>query len=638
MNISKNLSIKHKIISIILFVSTLTLVIGFTMVGIRDVKRLKQEMLLNNLMNTKLIGEYTIAPLTFGDNVGAENILSKLSTIPEIVSGALYDHNGVLFASYKRNDEVFIPPLFENPDVLVKAISQFADRLLNINNPIVYENVRYGIISIQVDTSMLIKKTEEYILILTIILIGMIIFSFILANRFQKIISEPILELSRLTRKISDAGDYDVHIERKTNDEIGVLYEDFNNMLNQILYREAARDIAEKNLLKAKEKAEESDQLKSAFLANMSHEIRTPMNAILGFAELITMSDSEVSSTEKENYVKLINVSGNNLLRLIDDIIDISKIEAGQIKIHKKKCYLNETLKDIQQSFIELGKINEKENIEIRLNELAQSQNLIINTDTIRLNQVFTNLIGNALKFTEEGFIEFGYEIVNNEKLLFYIKDTGVGMDQNKKDLVFDRFTKIEDDNSRLYRGAGLGLAISKSLVELLGGEIWVDSALSAGSTFYFNLPFDEIKELNHEQKAISINENYNWQNKTILIVEDEPANIMYIEEVLKVTKAKVLRASNGKEAVDIYKKYSHNIDIIIMDIKMPKMNGYEATKQIKNLNKNIPIISQSAYAMQGDIDRGLKAGMTDYLIKPIKPKLLLSILNKHLNKLATTN
>lgn len=638
MNISKNLSIKHKIISIILFVSTLTLVIGFTMVGIRDVKRLKQEMLLNNLMNTKLIGEYTIAPLTFGDNVGAENILSKLSTIPEIVSGALYDHNGVLFASYKRNNEVFIPPLFENPDVLVKAISQFADRLLNINNPIVYENVRYGIISIQVDTSMLIKKTEEYILILTIILIGMIIFSFILANRFQKIISEPILELSRLTRKISDAGDYDVHIERKTNDEIGVLYEDFNNMLNQILYREAARDIAEKNLLKAKEKAEESDQLKSAFLANMSHEIRTPMNAILGFAELITMSDSEVSSTEKENYVKLINVSGNNLLRLIDDIIDISKIEAGQIKIHKKKCYLNETLKDIQQSFIELGKINEKENIEIRLNELAQSQNLIINTDTIRLNQVFTNLIGNALKFTEEGFIEFGYEIVNNEKLLFYIKDTGVGMDQNKKDLVFDRFTKIEDDNSRLYRGAGLGLAISKSLVELLGGEIWVDSALSAGSTFYFNLPFDEIKELNHEQKAISINENYNWQNKTILIVEDEPANIMYIEEVLKVTKAKVLRASNGKEAVDIYKKYSHNIDIIIMDIKMPKMNGYEATKQIKNLNKNIPIISQSAYAMQGDIDRGLKAGMTDYLIKPIKPKLLLSILNKHLNKLATTN
>ncbi|NOQ25289.1 MAG: response regulator [Bacteroidales bacterium] len=635
MNIFQNLSIKNKIISIILFVSTLTIVIGFVIVGIRDVKRLKQEMLLNNLMNTKLIGEYTIAPLTFGDNAGAENILSKLSTIPEIVSGALYDHNGVLFASYKKNDEVFIPPLFENPDVLVKTISQFADRSLNIDNPIVYENVRYGIISIQVDTSMLIKKTGENILILAIILLGMIIFSFILANRFQKIISEPILELARLTRKISDAGDYDVHIERKTNDEIGVLYEDFNNMLNQILNREAARDLAEKNLLKAKEKAEESDQLKSAFLANMSHEIRTPMNAILGFAELISMSDSEVSSTEKENYVKLINVSGNNLLRLIDDIIDISKIEAGQIKIYKKKCYLNETLKDIQQSFIELRKINEKENIEIRLNELAQSQNLIIKTDIIRLNQIFTNLIGNALKFTEEGFIEFGYEIVNNEKLLFYIKDTGVGMDQNKKDLVFDRFTKIEDDNSRLYRGAGLGLAISKSLVELLGGNIWVDSALSAGSTFYFNIPFDELKESNRKQKAISISENYDWQNKTILVVEDEPANIIYIEEVLKATKAKVLRASNGKEAVDIYIKNSNNIDIIIMDIKMPVMNGFEATRQIKNLNKNIPIISQSAYAMQGDIDKGLNAGMTDYLIKPIKPKMLLSILNKHLNNLA---
>lgn len=636
MRFFQNISIKNKIISITLLISTLTLVIGFIIVGISDIKSLKQEMLLSNLMNTKLIGEYSIAPLTFDDNSGAENILSKLSTVPGIKSGALYDRNGILFASYKRNDDIFIPPLYENPDELTSSTSTFTNSSLHIEHPIIYENFKYGIISIQVDTTPLNKKTRDYILILVGVLIGMVIFSFILANRLQKPISQPILELARLTRKISGEGDYNVRIERKSNDEIGILYDDFNNMLHQILTREAARDEAEKELKEAKDKAEESDRLKSAFLANMSHEIRTPMNAILGFAELITMPDSEVTPSEKENFIKLINNSGNNLLRLIDDIIDISKIEAGQIKIFKKECHLNNTLREIQQSFLEIRKHKNKENIDIRLNENAQSQNIVIKTDTLRLNQIFTNLIDNALKFTEDGFIEFGYEIQNKETLLFYVKDTGVGMDNKKKDIVFDRFTKLEDDKNRLYRGAGLGLAICKSLVELLGGKIWVESTLSAGSTFYFNLPFDKIKKSENSTSINHISDNYNWQGKTILVAEDEPANYIYIEEVLKITNANILKAINGKEAVEIFKNNEH-IDIVIMDIKMPEMDGYEATRRIKKINKNVPVISQSAYAMPGDIDKGLDSGMNDYLIKPVKPKVLLSILNKHLNKLSPT-
>jgi signal transduction histidine kinase len=631
-----DISIKNKIISIILFVSTITMLIGFTIVGISDIKSLRNEMHLNTLMNIKLIGEYSVAPLTFDDNVGAENILSKLSTIPGVVSGVLYDRNGILFSSYKRSEDIFIPPLYENPDALEESFSIFTKEALVIEHPIVYNNFKYGIIVIHTDTTLLMTKIQNYILIIVGILLGMIVLAYFLANRFQKPISQPILDLAQLTRKISGEGNYSVQIEKKSNDEIGILYDDFNNMLKQILKREEERDIAEKKLLKSKERAEESDHLKSAFLANMSHEIRTPMNAILGFTELLTMPDSEVTPGEKENFVKLINNSGNNLLHLIDDIIDISKIEANQLKIIQRDCNLKDTLNEILQSFSEIKKQKEKEKVDIRLNDNTLDEDITIKTDSLRLNQVLTNLIGNALKFTEDGFIEFGYEIKNSNELLFYVKDTGLGMDQNKKDLVFDRFTKIEDDSSRLYRGAGLGLAISKSLVELLGGKIWVESSPSIGSTFYFTIPFNKVKSVTNSSHLPISNDKYDWKDKTILVAEDEPANYIYIEEVLKITRAKILKAVNGLEAVRIVQE-NNKIDVIIMDIKMPEMDGYEATRRIKFINKDIPVISQSAYAMPSDIDKGFESGMDDYLIKPVKPKVLLSIINKQLTKLSPT-
>ncbi len=630
MSLFKNISIKNKIISTILIVSALTMIFGFIIVGLSDIKGLRKEMLQNTLMNTKLIGEYSIAPLTFDDNNGAENILSKLSTIPEIESGALYDRNGILFASYKRSEEVFVPPMFENPDELADAKSTFSKLNLKIEYPILYDNYKYGIIVIIAETTFLKEKIKNYLYIIIGVFISMVILAYILANKFQKPISQPILDLAKLTRKITEEGNYNTTLIRNSNDEIGILYDDFNNMLQQILSREKARDEAEVKLQKEKDRAEESDRLKSAFLANMSHEIRTPMNAILGFTELLTMPDSEITPEEKENFIKLINNSGNNLLQLIDDIIDISKIEAGQLKIMKKDCNLKSTLNDIRLSYLEIRKQKGKDKIEIKLNENAREQNIIIKTDPLRLNQVLTNLIDNALKFTEDGFIEFGYEIKNKTELLFYVKDTGVGMEKSKKDSVFDRFIKLED-TTRLYRGAGLGLAISKSLVELLGGKIWVESVQNFGSTFYFTLPFDRVENSESFFSNAPEDQSFDWKDKTILVAEDEPANIIYIEEVLKITNANIIIAKNGKEALQIVSD-NNNVDIIIMDIKMPEMDGFEATKKIKHINKNIPIISQSAYAMPADINKGLLSGMNDYLIKPVKPKLLLSVLNKYLS------
>ncbi|MGM0505163.1 MAG: ATP-binding protein [Bacteroidota bacterium] len=631
MRFFQNKSIKNKIVGIILLTSSVTLIVGFTIIGINDINSLKKNLLANAILNTKLVGDYSVASLTFDDNQGAEEILSKLESIQHFISGTIYDRSGILFASYKRNNEVFVPPLYDDPDNLTDTKYNFESGILTIEDPITYQDFTYGIIITKIDTSILTEKIKEYIIIMLGVLTGMIVLSFILASGLQKPISKPILDLAKLTRKISQEGDYNIRIERKSNDEIGVLYDDFNNMLQQILSREAARDEAENKLIEAKRKAEESDQLKSAFLANMSHEIRTPMNAILGFTELLTMSDSSIKPKEKQNYIKLIHNSGNNLLQLIDDIIDISKIEAGQLKIIPKPCDINQTLTDIYESYIEIKKQKGKEHIDLSVHLAQKEKDISIITDPLRLTQVISNLIDNALKFTEEGFINFGYEIQKSDTILFYVKDSGIGMDEKKKEFIFERFRKIEDDKTKLYRGAGLGLAICKSLIELLGGQIWAESFRGSGSAFYFTIPYKKIRKNQEIKESPSKKTSYQWKDKTILVAEDEPTNFFYIEEVLRRTKAKLIRATNGKEAVEMFKQHQ-DIDLVIMDLKMPEMDGYEATKIIKSLNLKVPIISQSAYAMPGDIEKGHLLGMDDYITKPVNPKKLLSILNKYLD------
>jgi len=384
------------------------------------------------------------------------------------------------------------------------------------------------------------------------------------------------------------------------------------------------------DLEKAKDKAEESDRLKSSFLANMSHEIRTPMNAIIGFSDLLVDSDTDYD--EREELVTHINNNCNTLLHLIDDIIDLAKIEANELSIYKKEANIKDVLNELYNTLSETKKKLNKQNIEIQIDNKFLKNNFVLYTDPIRFKQIMINLINNALKYTEKGFVQIGYELLEESNTVeFFIKDTGIGIPKNKHKEIFDRFNKIETNNSRLYRGTGLGLTITQNLVERLGGKIRLESEINVGSTFYFTLPLKKDENSVYiDQKEVSINPNDSWVNKTILIVEDEESNFRFLEMLFKNKGLNLIHAENGVEAIEICKGHQ-KLDLILMDIKMPGMNGLDATKQIKNLKTNLPIIAQSAYAMQNDEKISIEAGCDDYISKPIRKEKLFALINKWL-------
>lgn len=395
------------------------------------------------------------------------------------------------------------------------------------------------------------------------------------------------------------------------------------------------RDISERkqreeNLRKAKEKAEEADKLKSAFLANMSHEIRTPMNAIIGFSDLL-ISD-EYTEEEKMEFGNLIKNSGSTLLKLIDDIIDISIMEAGHLKLNKTSVNVNATLNEILLFFQEEKERLGKSNVEIKLSVPPNSDNILIETDAVRFRQVINNLAGNALKFTEDGIVELGYTIGIDPVLHFYVQDSGIGIRAEKISLIFERFNKLDDDR-RIYAGTGLGLTISKKIVEELGGFMYVESEYGYGSKFSFTLPYfliDNYKSNGAPSATKSKIEKYTWKDKKILIVEDVDSNFLFLETLISKTEAKIIWAKSGKQAISMCNE--EKPDIILMDIQLPEMNGYDATRIIRKNHPVIPIIAQSAYAFSGEKEKIIHSGCNDYITKPIKPKVLMETINKYFN------
>ena len=410
-------------------------------------------------------------------------------------------------------------------------------------------------------------------------------------------------------------------------------------------YRKNLENLVEErthDLLKAKEKAEESDKLKSAFLANMSHEIRTPMNAIIGFSSLL--DSGNITPEEKEMYINLIKSNGQDLLRLVDDIINLAKIEAGEQEKNQQAFDLRKMLEGLISDFEAIKVKEEKLDLNFQLDYNLDEDTLF--SDPGKIKQIIRNLLNNAFKFTDSGYIKISAQ-QDADKVYIFVKDTGLGLNQDEKEIVFDRFRKSTTGNDKIYGGTGLGLSISQGLAYVLDGDLYLESSEKGkGSVFAFEFPYvlhgttesanskeRESAQGSHQKEESRENKYPDWSNRKILIVEDNEANAKFIKAALSSTGVEMEFKEKGQEAIDYFKKHN-DLDAVLLDIRLPYMTGYEVVDKMKKINERIPVVAQTAYAMKDDKKQALKSGFNDYVAKPMNPDNLVNVINQHISSL----
>lgn len=392
----------------------------------------------------------------------------------------------------------------------------------------------------------------------------------------------------------------------------------------------------ETELIRAKERAEESDRLKSAFLANMSHEIRTPMNGILGFSELLKMPG--LTGDQQQEYVSMIKKSGDRMLNIINDIVDISKIESGLVEVVLQESNVNEQTEFIYTFF---KPQTEAKGIQLTFNNNLSHDEAFVNTDKEKVYAILTNLVKNAIKYTDKGSIELGYTLKSSiqsashtfekDELEFYIKDSGIGIPIDRQQAIFDRFIQADIADTRAFQGAGLGLSIAKAYVEMLGGKLWVKSDEGKGSTFFFTIPYHSVQEV-HPQGITNSSPDAATdliKKLKVLIVEDDATSEMLIKIALKTIAKDFIIVRTGVDAIEAC-RINSDLDLVMMDIKMPLMDGYEATRLIRKFNKNVIIIAQTAFGLAGDREKAIEAGCNDYISKPLSIPFLKELIQKH--------
>ncbi len=453
-------------------------------------------------------------------------------------------------------------------------------------------------------------------------------------SRLQKMVNAKTKELTHFNKELSEQKDEilaqkeEILQQRDTIAEKSRQLEDYAATLEDKVY-ERTIDLEE-----AKEKAEAGDRLKSAFLDNISHEVRTPLNAIIGFINLV---EEEMAGIGRKHYFEIIKSSGFSLMKVIENIMDFSKMESGTLELQYKTFNIEEVLEALQKKFSkELDTINEVNSQDVKLiirNKFPLKATLLT-TDVIRLRQVFENLLSNAVKFTHKGEIVFGLESEVNEIFTFYVKDTGIGIKEDDQKYIFDRFRKLEEKKSRLYRGGGLGLSISRFLTEQLGGSLSVISQREKGSIFYFSVKNRVEDAAIHRAGELTgqLDQLPDLSDKKILLVAENESNELSYGSILKKTGISIITARDGFEAINEYQKHQSKIDIVLLDIKIPLMTGYEVAEKIKELNRFVPIIAQTAYRLTTDIKKHQNSIIDEFLVKPLDEERLILTLNKWLS------
>jgi two-component system CheB/CheR fusion protein len=362
----------------------------------------------------------------------------------------------------------------------------------------------------------------------------------------------------------------------------------------------------------------------------MSHEIRTPVNSILGFADLLT--SPSITTADKERYLRYVSSSSHNLLFLLDEVLEHSRLESGEVRISLGPCNIRDLCIEICESFEKIREQSGKHSISIRTKLPPADENKTIMTDPQRLRQVISNLVNNSLKYTNSGTITFGY-LIKGDEIELFVRDTGIGIPPEDLDEIFNRFKRAENQPELTAPGTGLGLSISRSIVSKLGGRIWVESEIGKGSVFKFTIPFNAATESDLSEKEMILDDSGlepDWHDRTIMIAEDEELNFLFLKEALKPTSIVIHWAKNGNEAIDLVKKHPE-IELTLMDVKMPDMDGYEATRQIKTVRPDLPIIIQTAFALSDEKAKSVKQGGDGFITKPINRQLLIRTISRFL-------
>jgi len=474
-------------------------------------------------------------------------------------------------------------------------------------------------------------STTIFFIIVIFILLSIVIFLMLNSIQRKNKIKELITELELIKDNVKLENKNSALLKKQNEENADMLAFQKEQMLKQnTLIKKLKRNIDDEVLrhtsqLKLKlEKSEENNRIKDAFLDKISREIRTPLNSILGFINLL--NDPDITKFDREYYFKFIHESGNNLLGLIDNIIDFSKLQTGELKAEYNTVNLNVLLTDLVDKYRSRATM-EKPDLSIIYHKPDTPKESLI--DGKRALHIIEQLINNAVKFTKEGKVEVSYSITDKNHVV-QIADTGVGIENKYQDIIFDRFYQIEPDAQGIFQGAGLGLTIAKGLTELIKGDISVTSEPGKGSVFTLTVPYKEIK--GKDSKSVPESISYDWNDKTILIAEDEDTNYQFLKAILKKTKAKIIRADDGVKFLEIINS-NKNIDMVLLDIQMPGINGFKAIKVVRQQNINVPVIAQTAFNQPEDKKKCLDSGCNDYLIKPIDRNLLLTKISRFFYK-----